>query len=57
MNDTRAMKPHDDATLLRILIPAEVAEYLHVSLATVQRLVRHGHISAFRVGSEGNRIP
>jgi len=48
----RAMKPRDDATSPRILTTAEVAEYLHVSLATVCRLVRHGQIPAFRIGSD-----
>ena len=46
------MKPRDDATPRRILLAAEVAEYLHVSLSTVHRLVRHGQIPAFKIGSE-----
>ena len=46
------MKPRDDATPPRILTTAEVAEYLHVSLATVCRLVRQGQIPAFRIGSD-----
>ena len=44
------MKPRDDATPRRILTTAEVAEYLHVSLGTVHKLVRLGQISAFRIG-------
>jgi excisionase family DNA binding protein len=46
------MKPRDDATPGRILLAADVAEYLHVSLATVHRLVRHGQIPAFKIGSK-----
>ena len=48
----RAMKPRDDAMPLRFLTVAEVADYLHVSLATVHRLARHGLIPAFRIGSD-----
>ena len=44
------MKPRDDATPGRILLAAEVAEYLHVSLATVHRLVRQDLIPAIRIG-------
>jgi excisionase family DNA binding protein len=40
----------DDATPPRFMTVAEVAEYLHVSLATVHRLIRHGQIPAFRIG-------
>ena len=46
------MKPRDETTPRRILLTAEVADYLHVSLATVHRLVRHGQIPAFKIGSE-----
>jgi excisionase family DNA binding protein len=45
-----AMKPRDDATALRFMTVAEVADYLHVSLATVHRLAHHGQIPAFRIG-------
>jgi hypothetical protein len=34
------MKPSNDATPRRFLTAAEVADYLHVSLATVHRLAR-----------------
>jgi excisionase family DNA binding protein len=50
--NARAMRARDDATPRRILLTAEVAEYLHVSLATVHRLVRHSQIPAFKIGSE-----
>jgi excisionase family DNA binding protein len=46
------MKPRDDATPRRFLTAAEVADYLHVSLATVHRLARHGLIPAFRIGRD-----
>src|SRR5260370_37503426 len=36
----------------RIMTVAEVAEYLHVSLATVHRLARHGLMPAFRIGRD-----
>ena len=43
-------KARDDAMPRRIMKVAEVAEYLHLSLPTVHRLVRHGQIPAFRIG-------
>ena len=46
------MKPRDDATSRRILTTAEVAAYLHVSLATLCRLARKGQIPAFRIGTD-----
>ena len=46
------MKPHDDAMPRRFMKLAEVADYLHVSLSTVHRLVRHGLIPAFRIGKD-----
>jgi excisionase family DNA binding protein len=46
------MKPRDDATSRRILTTAEVAAYLHVSLATLCRLARKGQILAFRIGTD-----
>jgi excisionase family DNA binding protein len=46
------MKSRDDATLRRIMTSAELAEYLHVSLATLCRLARQGQIPAFRVGTD-----
>ena len=46
------MKPSDDAMARRIMKLAEVADYLHVSLSTVHRLVRHGLIPAFRIGRD-----
>ena len=42
-------KARDDVTP-RIMTTAEVAEYLHVSLAMVHRLVRRGVIPAFKIG-------
>ena len=44
------MKPRDDAMPRRIMKLPEVADYLHVSLSTLHRLVRHGQIPAFRIG-------
>jgi excisionase family DNA binding protein len=41
---------NDTDTPRRIMTVAEVAEYLHVSLTTVHRLVRHGQIPFFRIG-------
>jgi excisionase family DNA binding protein len=46
------MKPSDDAMPRRMMKLAEVADYLHVSLSTVHRLVRHGLIPAFRIGKD-----
>ena len=45
-------QPRDDATSRRILTTAQVAEYLHVSLATLCRLARQGQIPAFRIGTD-----
>jgi len=46
------MKPSDDAMPRRMMKLAEVADYLHVSMSTVHRLVRHGLIPAFRIGKD-----
>lgn len=37
---------------IRLLTLTEAAELLHVSTRTVQRLIRHGELPAFKVGGQ-----
>jgi excisionase family DNA binding protein len=52
MKSARAMKPGDNATPIRIMKAAEVAEYLHVSRGRIYRMARKGKIPAFRIGDD-----
>ncbi|MGO9450940.1 MAG: helix-turn-helix domain-containing protein [Candidatus Binataceae bacterium] len=44
------MKPRHAAALDPMMMPKEVAEYLHIHWRTLYRLIRRGGIPAFKVG-------
>ncbi len=46
------MEPHSNATPSRIMTTTEVAHYLRVHHGTLYKLIRRGHIPAFKVGSD-----
>lgn len=46
------MKPHSNAAPSRIMTTTEVAHYLRVHHGTLYKLIRLGHIPAFKVGSD-----
>ncbi|MGA7617962.1 helix-turn-helix domain-containing protein [Candidatus Binatus sp.] len=46
------MKPHSNATSSRLMTTREVAHYLRVNQGTLYKLIRRGHIPAFKIGSD-----
>ncbi len=46
------MKPHNNATSSRIMTTREVAHHLRVNQGTLYKLIRRGHIPAFKIGSD-----
>ncbi len=46
------MEPHGNARSSRIMTTTEVAHYLRVHQGTLYKLIRRGHIPAFKVGSD-----
>lgn len=46
----------DMAVTVKVLTPAEVAEYLRISKTLVYRLIGSGEIPSFRVGGRSLRV-
>jgi excisionase family DNA binding protein len=46
------MKSHGNATPSLLMKSTEVAHYLRVNQGTLYKLIRRGHIPAFKVGSD-----
>ena len=46
------MKPRDVVTPNPVMTPKEVAEYLHLHLATLYKLIKRGEIPSFKIGSD-----